>query len=203
MALNLALRLHIPTSQAVITAESRHTGSGAMSLTLVAEAQVTYASRMQAQSGSIDRISSTDAAELSDLSQTTISGAAAARGAAACQAPHNPDHAANGIANGTDDAVRAQPAQTSTAKGGVPTDGKAKPQHLRRQSTGDDFEASAAPRGKDGYGDADDTRHVGAGSQYYDPRKDVVLRIECATDAQTRVCPRLTPPVAMSILRVA
>jgi hypothetical protein len=37
------------------------------------------------------------------------------------------------------------------------------------------------------YGDAEDTKHVGGKSQWYDPGKDVVLQIECNTDRQTRV----------------
>ena len=140
---------------------------------------------MRTQSGdSIDQISGTDGAERSVPSETTAVRPPTAT-EAAYEAPHSPKNAASGV-NG----VAGTPsAQTNTADEGALKEGKSRAQHMRRYSTGEDFEASAGPRGKDGYGDADDMRHVGAGSRFYDPRKDVVLRIECATDAQTRVSP--------------
>ena len=154
-----------------------------LALALDARLLAMSAPQVRTQSGSIDRVSGTDAAEVSDLSRSTVVGPPKVAGAAN-DARHSPDHAANGNANGISDAV----AQAGAADGGVLSDGNLRAKQFRRYSTGEDFEASAGPRGKDGYGDADDTRHVGAGSRYYDPRKDVVLRIECATDAQTRVC---------------
>jgi len=108
---------------------------------------------------------------------------------AADELPHTPHAAAHGTASGVAPTAADRPANGDAKKfvSRVWAEGKKSARHFRRHSTGEDFEASAGPRGKDGYGDASDTRHVGVGSRWYDPRKDVVLRIECATDAQTRV----------------
>ena len=143
---------------------------------------------MRAQSGSIDSIAGTEP-ERSDLCQTTETAPAAVKAASERPDDRPAEHgaaAANGTAIGTDDNDADEPINGHDLKAGVYE--KKSVHHFRRYSTGEDFEASAGPRGKDGYGDASDTRHVGTGSRWYDPRKDVVLRIECATDAQTRVC---------------
>ena len=136
------------------------------------------------RSGSIDSIAGTEA-ERSDLRQS--SEAAPAAVTAADDGPAPRDDAANGTVNGVGHLDTHQPDKGAALNGRNPGDGKSGARHFRRYSTGEDFEASAGPRGKDSYGDAADTQHVGAGSRWYDPRKDVVLRIECATDAQSKV----------------
>jgi hypothetical protein len=55
------------------------------------------------------------------------------------------------------------------------------------EPSGEDFEATAEPRANDGFGDADDLRHISAASSQYDPRRDVVLRMECSSDRATKV----------------
>ena len=140
---------------------------------------------MRAQSGSIESIAGTEP-ENSSLSQSPEAAPAAVE--AADGGRHLPDSAAAGTANGMAHTEAADlPDRGAAVTGEADGVGKLSTKHFRRYSTGEDFEASAGPRGKDGYGDATDTRHVSAGSRWYDPRKDVVLRIECATDAQSRV----------------
>jgi len=141
--------------------------------------------QVRAPSGGIDLIAGTEP-QRSDPSLPSEDPAAATT---TDELPHPPHAAADGIANVVAPTAADRPANGDAKKfvSRVWAEGKKSARHFRRHSTGEDFEASAGPRGKDGYGDASDTRHVGVGSRWYDPRKDVVLRIECATDAQTRV----------------
>ena len=138
---------------------------------------------MRQQSGGIDLIAGTEP-ERGGSPQPTDETAAVSPAKGLL---HQPQPRAGGTANGIAHTAAKGPASGDIANGQVWDEGKKRARHFRRHSTGEDFEASAGPRGKDGYGDASDTRHVGVGSRWYDPRKDVVLRIECATDAQTRV----------------
>ena len=137
------------------------------------------------QSGSIDLIAGAEP-ERSDSSRPTVAPAAAGAMNGSPQSYHtSADGAASGVAHNAANGLVIGDAVKAVSR--LWGEGKKSARHFRRHSTGEDFEASAGPRGKDGYGDANDTRHVGVGSHWYDPREDVVLRIECATDAQTRV----------------
>ena len=119
-------------------------------------------------------------------------GAPAAAHAGTAVAARTGDNAAvnggaRGLLNGSTPSVAAHVAVSgdSAFEG---SDGKlSRSATPSRETSVEDFEATAEPRANDGLGDADDLRHISAASSQYDPRRDVVLRMECSSDRATRV----------------